>query len=249
MLVKKMILVILLAAWSVANVGCGSGPSEEQAKGGLIKMECPPRTGENDQIASTLTQSDTLSHSISQNESVQYSGFLTLNGRTPIPAQSSINVSGGVFVSKVGIVEKKARFGSWDYIYTDSSCSTVVGYGPCLTEGDVIVSALCESHPPRDRFVENSFEAVDFGQSLTLIHLDAAKGHRLCLMLGSSYFDDGRRWFGTATKAIHSAQIYGRCDQTEGEYVNVLTAHYAGARVLLHGVSLERRIDGWYGKR
>jgi hypothetical protein len=127
---------------------------------------------------------------------------------TPVDKGSYV-VKGGALVSKLGSIEKKAKWGDWDFVYEDASHTKKAGWGPSLTSGEILLPRKWFLDPPTDRFVQNSFEIESFGDDYVLIHLDPTKGHRLCFMkIGSSNKQQTAAFIGS--KAEVNGKVFER---------------------------------------
>jgi hypothetical protein len=96
--------------------------------------------------------------------------------------RKSIVVDGGLLVSRLGPVEKTARWGDWDTVWSDESRTVAAGWGYCLMSGDVLIPRRLMEDPPPGRFVQNVYEIEAFGETSVLVHIDPARGHRVCFM-------------------------------------------------------------------
>ncbi len=92
------------------------------------------------------------------------------------------NVSQGKLFSIVGSIYKEATFSDWTYVFAADG-KKVIGWGACLTSGEVIVSNIFTKEVPSDVSVKNSFIAESFGDQYTLIKLDPSKDHKLCIWI------------------------------------------------------------------
>lgn len=212
------------------------------------KRDCPPHTGTNDEAASGLRAEDKVEFEIPETHPITFSGVSVMFGPQSIPRKGDFTVSGGTLISKLGYLKKQATFGAWDYIYSDSSKSKIIGWGPCLTSGEVLVSDLCSGHASADRYAENFFEAQDFGQYHTLIRVDPSRGHKLCLHLGPEV--TGGEYSltleeinaGDILNITYSASYRGRISEDD------LSVRYPGTIVQFRDIRLIRKTDGWYEK-
>lgn len=110
-------------------------------------------------------------------------GSIFLLNHKWVPDNSKEYSITGSFVTSLGSLQKKAEFGSIDYIYSgwNQSASGKLAWVACLTKGDLILPIEYFEHGPSDRFVDNYFEAVSFGKNWVLISLDPKKQHRFSL--------------------------------------------------------------------
>ena len=163
-----------------------------------------------------------------------------------MPKEGEFEVKEGKLVSKLGDIEKRATFGSWAYVYSGPDKKKVVGWGPCLTSGEVLVPHIFVAGPPRDELVENSFLAEDFGTAYTLIKLDSSQKHRLCVLYRPPQ-PKGIMMIGRMGLS-GKAEVGGKCTISEKEdSFFVSTATYVGTTAAIGGASLYRKIDRWYG--
>ena len=97
--------------------------------------------------------------------------------------KTSIVIKGGALVSKVGDIEKRALFRSWDYLYEDAKFTKPLKkWGPSLTSGQLLVERDSFKSSFEGVYAQNSFIAEPFGKRFVLVTLDPAKGHRLCYL-------------------------------------------------------------------
>lgn len=228
----------------LALFGCEK--QEEPATASSVKqLEWPPRTGRNDQSAASIMQDAQLTLEIPETAKVKYSGAQEPVGGNFAPVVGGFDVSGGTLFSKVGPIQKEATFHAWAYVYSDGEKKEVVGWGPCLTSGEIIVSNIFTQDVPSNFMVENSFDAEDFGPRYTLITLDPSKGHRLCIWLKLP--DTGMRVSGGITK-LGSGEVGGKVadsiDSTDDLLFN--TAGYIGTTATFGDKKFLRQKDGWY---
>jgi len=132
--------------------------------------------------------------------------------------KGSLVVDGGALVSQLGSISVTARWGDWDIVWADHARTARVGWGYCLTSGNIILPREVFENPPPDRFVQNAFQIEPFGLGNVLIGLDPAKGNRLCF-LGNP--------------------------PTAGS-MGSPTAGWIGSKAEVNGRVLERKADGWY---
>jgi hypothetical protein len=133
-----------------------------------------------------------------------------------IPTEKkSYVVSGGALVSKIGAIEKKAKWGDWDFVQ-DAAHPQHVSWGHSLTSGEVLLPRAIFVSIPTDAVVQNSFEIEAFGDTYVLIRLDPAKGHRLC------FLQVGRLQLPTAGYVGTKAEVDGKIleRKTDGWYLS-----------------------------
>jgi hypothetical protein len=177
-------------------VGCGQSTSPGQSGQSadskvsnqkLDKWSWLPKTTKHDAEVAQIPKGAEVGFSIPKDEpldaeSVDYGMKIDPYGNlTPIDKKSYI-VKGGAFVSKLGPIEKKAKWGDWDFVYEDVSHTKKVGWGECLTSGEILLPRNWCEEAPTNFIVQNSFEIESFGEDYVLIHLDPTKGHRLCFI-------------------------------------------------------------------
>ena len=151
---------------------------------------------------------------------------------------------GGELTSALGPIHRKARFGTWTLFHADETRQEIVGWGPCLTDGEVIVPNVFLAEASPRRWVPNSFEAEDLGEYHSLVRLDEARGDKLCLGYRPA---DGSSYRGNL-KATGSLNLSGQVDPlaTSSDRLLFGTAGGVGSRVRFGEHLLVRRTDGWY---
>jgi hypothetical protein len=132
--------------------------------------------------------------------------------------KKSLVVDGGTLVSELGPVRKTAKWGDWAEVWKDSSRSVRVGWGYCVTSGEIMLPRSVFEAPPPDKFVQNAFEIEPFGDGNVLIRLDPAKGHRLCFFEGDNGKLATAGWVGS--KAEVSGKVLER--RADGWYSGAL---------------------------
>ena len=141
-------------------------------------------------------------------------GKMTSNGEFMPSDKTDVTVKGGSFNSQIGPIEKNAKWGDWSFIYADASMKEPVAWGVCLTNGEIIIpKSYFQS--PTNYYVQNSFEIESFGESNVLIHIDPAKGHKLCFMKLSNGLPTTAGFIGT--KAEVDGKIFER--KADGWYL------------------------------
>jgi hypothetical protein len=186
-----------------------------------------------------------------------------------MPVQGDFKVEGGVLVSRLGAIEKRAKFAAWTPLYTSagSASSAPMGWGPCLTEGEVLLPNVFLAEAPAESQVTNRFEAEDFGEGYTLIRLLPAQKHSLCVWFreprrGQAFF--GRLGQNGTAKVMGSLEncelradysVYRldegmagmmRVDAGKEDPMLTITASFAGTEVTMGKWTLARKADGWY---
>jgi hypothetical protein len=152
----------------------------------LDKWSWLPQTHQNDAAAAQIPQGATISFFIPENEPLDTKsngwGGISSTGEFVPTDKKSYTVKGGALEATIGPIVKKAHWGDWGFVYADEAHSQKVGWGNSLTSGDLLLPKKVFLDPPADRFVQNSYEVEPFGNDYVVIHLDPAKGHRLCFM-------------------------------------------------------------------
>lgn len=220
---------------AIAALGCGeSSPFESW----------PPRNGENDGMAEVGGLSIEVVHVISSRDTLRMDGRRDLAGAQFLPIEGEFHVLGGQLTSALGAVHRSANFGSWTLFYAGSTRQEIVGWGPCLTSGEVIVPNVFITEPPARRYVPNAFEAEDLGEYHTLVRLDESRGDKLCLGYRPA---DGSGYAGNL-KATGRLDLSGQVDPVWASSDRMLfgTAGDAGSRVRVGAHTLDHRPDGWY---
>jgi len=238
------VAVILLALLGCSERG-KNGTSESNFS--ETKIEWPPRTARIDNSASSIMPNAQLKLEIPKTALVKYSGAEESVGGIFVPIAGRFDVSEGKLVSKVGPIEKEASFKAWGYVYSHGKNKEVIGWGPCLTSGELIVSNIFIKSVPSDRMVENSFNAEDFGPNYTLIKLEPSKGHRLCIWIKEQ--DSGMRISPSkAVTKFGSGEIGGKCTESIDSTDDLLfiTAGYIGTTATFGDKKFVRQQDGWY---
>lgn len=196
-MIKVTMLVLLL---SLFTTGC----SKSSGPGNLGQSAAPnpaitlnewswlPTTAKHNEEIAQIQKDFSISFSIPPNEPLKTDsgggwGGVSATGEFVPKDKNSYFVRGGSLVSKVGPVERKAKWGDWDFVYTDAGLKQHAGWGNALTSGELILPRELFLNIPTDKFVQNSFEIESFGERFVLIRLDPAKGHKLVfLKLGDS---------------------------------------------------------------
>jgi len=205
----------------------------------------PPKTGKYDKEAMQIAAGTKSKIEIPEGNPVIYDGIEETMGGSFVPKKGNFRVKSGQLKSGIGPLEKSADFTSWEYIYKDSTKKEIIGWGPCVTGGEVLVSNIFIKSVPADRYVENIFEAEDYGNDCTLIKLDPAKGHKLCLFLDLRlpYSVNGLE------KSVMDGKLSGRCAEDKSpDDILISTAGYIGTKAEIQGVLYERKSKGWIKK-
>lgn len=219
---RKCVLTSLVAAFLL--IGCKSSapirPSQQTADDKLTEWSWLPASHGHDAELAQLPKDADFQMYIPKDEplATKSTGWGKVGASfefLPIE-KKSYEVLGGTLVSKVGAIEKKAKWGDWDFVYESARKEQIPRphWGYCLTSGEVLLPRTVFLSPPSDAYVENSFEIESFGDSYVLLHLDPAKAHRLC------FLQAGR--------------------------LQLPTAGYIGTKAEIGGKILLRKNDGWY---
>lgn len=186
----RRVLFAGMVAWtglSVAlAVGCkkelptsagtaSSGPAARGAK----KVAWPPRL--TSQTGGGLDDADPgeLVLEVSAEDSIKYKGFLRPQNFEWLPwreeATWSQDVTTGCLVSRVGKLEKRARFKAVGLVFFDAGRARALCRTLVLTEGELLIPnpLLLEEVP--GVYVENDYDLEAFGSALTLIRLHAGR--------------------------------------------------------------------------
>jgi hypothetical protein len=217
--VKRVVLTIVTA---LLLTGCkGSAPpgeSEQVADTKLNEWSWLPSSNKHEAEIAQIPKDAEFDLFIPKNEALvtKSAGWGRINTYLSfIPTdKESYLVSSGALVSRLGKIEKKAKWGDWDFLF-DTAGKDHVGWGYSLTSGDILLPRTAFASPPADASVQNSFEIEAFGDSYALIHLDPAKGHRLC------FLKFGRIQLPTAGYIGTKAEVDGRVleRKTDGWYL------------------------------
>lgn len=226
-----------------------SGSDGTQAK--TAPPSWPPRTHRLDSDASAVPSSAKLTLEIDPAAPLRWSGDMETQGGRFIPVQDAFTIQGGTLISRLGAVEKRATFSAWLPIQESSESNSVIGWGPCLTEGEVLLPNIFLQEVPKEGHVGNSFEAEDFRDGYTLIRLKPDKKHRLCVWFRKP--TRGMVFFGSM-RSSGTAKISGACDPLAGPSaepedkapVLYCTAGCIGGEVQFGAWTFARKSDGWY---
>ena len=221
--------VITIASISLLLAGCGKFASDsvDSAKPNATtdnsKWSWLPKAPQNDAEAATIPSGSDPSYELLKEDPLGFKGITKLTssfGSYPAD-RTSFSITGGTLATTVGGVSRKAKMRDWDYLYEDAAfLKSTIEWGPCATDGELLLPRSAFENTPTDRYASNYFAAEAFGDRFVLVKLDPAKGHRLLIQgLGS------------------------------GEGAN-FTAGYIGSKVQVGNRVLERKADGWYqGKK
>ncbi len=231
---KRPLCACLLLFLSVALAGCREAPFEPW----------PPRTGNNDALAEAAGVSVEVVHVISSGSALRMDGRRDLAGAQFLPLEGKWNVLGGELTSALGAVHRSARFGSWTLFYADDERDEIVGWGPCLMSGEVIVPNVFLAEPAPHRSVPNAFAVEDLGPYHSLLRLDESRADRLCFGYRPA---DGSGYHGNLT-ATGALTLSGQVDPafTQSDRMLFGTAGDAGSVVRLGELTLRHLPDGWY---
>lgn len=98
----------------------------------------------------------------------------------PDPEEGTIVVSGTAETTMASI-KKHSNLQDWDYIYSDSTQSSLQGWAVVLTSGELILPSWIIDDGPSDRFVTNHFEITEYCNGSLLIKLNPEKNHKIFL--------------------------------------------------------------------
>jgi len=178
----------------------------------------PPCTGKNDQEAATIP-TGAKSYAAGAGE-IRYGGSLVLSNSgngIMLPIEKEFEINSGTFVSGIGTIQRKASFTDWAYIYKDQSRQEKVNWGPCLTQGEIVFPISIFENAPDNMFVENHFEAEDFGKKHILIRLNPAKDHRLCMIFARDGLHTTAGYMGTKMELAGKTVERGKDGWYQGE--------------------------------
>ena len=233
-IIGRMSMVLALAA----AMGCSGGDDEGS-------NAWPPRAGQNDALAAKIDADAELIWEIPTATPVKWNGSRDLIDGEFIPVEGEFEVVGGQLISRVGLVEKRATVSGWTVVRNGTPEGKVVGWGVCLTDGELIVPNLFAREAPAGKWVANAFTAENLGDRFTLIRLEAIKSDRFCLLYRPP--QTGYAMFGSM-RATGSATITGICtDEFEGDDSGLfLTTGFIGSKAREGDRSFLRKADGWY---
>lgn len=174
----------LLALLLVGTITACSGT---QAPAVLDKWSWLPVTHTHDAEAARIPRDAALSLFIPKDDPLEagsdggWGGIDTFGNFTPTDRKSYV-VKGGSLVSKIGPIERRAKFGDWDVLYSDAARTQRAGWGNCLTSGEILVPRETFADPSADLYAQNSFAIETFGPTYLLVRLDPARKHKLCFL-------------------------------------------------------------------
>jgi hypothetical protein len=163
----------LLATLLFGLVGCDGGPA--------APTEWPPRLHRLDERAASLPASAALEWKIDSDKPLGWSGNMNLKDRRFLPVSGRFEVEGGVLVSRLGNMVKRATFGAWAPVRKSAVDPETIGWGPCLVKGEVIVPNVFLAKESAGVWVENRYEVEDLGERHSLIRLRVGEEDRLCV--------------------------------------------------------------------
>jgi ankyrin repeat protein len=209
-------LVFVLAV-SLFAPGCSkSSGSDHPSRSASRKPETRlddwswlPGTGKHDSEVALIPKDSPVQFSIPENEPLKTDsgggwGGISSDGEFVPRDKKSYFVRGGALVSKVGPVERKAKWGDWDFVYSDAELKKHAAWGNALTSGELILPRIVFLNVPTNKFVQNSFEIESFGNRFVLIRLDPAKGHKLV------FLKNGNSLIATAGYIGSKAEVGGK---------------------------------------
>ncbi len=92
-------------------------------------------------------------------------------------------VVSGELKTSLGLITKKAKFGSWQYVYTDSSKAKIIDYATCVVSGEMILPMDFIAMPfPANGHVDNKFTAKLLNDSSVLLTFTSSKTDKLCFI-------------------------------------------------------------------
>ncbi|MBN1587625.1 MAG: hypothetical protein JW937_09415 [Candidatus Omnitrophica bacterium] len=163
---------------AVFLVGCSGQPET---------VSWPPATGVNDELAARIPEDAQLIGGIAEDDPLSQEGMSVLGADGNFwPQKGEMRITGGSMRTQVGEFEKRAKFTDWDFVYKDKNQTEKLAWGATLTSGDLLLPVEFLTQAPEGIYAENRFEVQDFGDKFVLVHLDPAKGHRVCVLSGGS---------------------------------------------------------------
>lgn len=206
-------LLLPLVAALLLTACKGSGPQDRASESAEVKLDewsWLPNSNRHDAELAQIPRDAELELMIPKEQplTAKSSGWGKVRtGFEFVPTDNkSYAVSGGALLSRLGGIEKKATWGDWDFVYGSArkEQTPMPQWGYTITSGEILLPRSVFVSPPTDAYVENSFEIEAFGDSYVLIHLDPAKGHRLC------FLQVGRSQLPTAGFIGTKAEVNGK---------------------------------------
>ncbi len=212
--------LVLAIALAMVVAACSNKSAQSGAATKLDKWSWLTASSKYSAEASAIPKDAQVSYSIPQDDPLDvkseggWGGIDTYGNFLPTD-KKSYSVKGGTLVSSVGAIQRKAKFGDWDIVYSDSQRTKRVGWGHCLTSGEILMPRIAFGDPPNNMHVQNSFEVATFGDAMVLIQLDPAKQHRLCFMTNEGSDVSTAHFLGT--RAAVGGTVHER--KSDGWYV------------------------------
>ncbi len=191
--IAGLLLVAPLLAWSqTPGNQSAAAPARTSAVKGLPWL---PTTSINDEVAARIPPNARLSFRTPKDDGLKIdtsgggwgNAKIDTFGRITIAEptdKKSYKVVGGSLVSTLGKVEKRAKYGDWEFAFEDAARSKKFGWGHCLTAGELLVPRSRIANPPLQVYSVDAFEATSFGKDYLLLKLDPGKSHRFCFVNG-----------------------------------------------------------------
>ncbi|HEY0685594.1 MAG TPA: hypothetical protein VGD45_24865 [Steroidobacter sp.] len=192
---------------------CGCADKLQDAP--LDKWSWLPRSTTHDEEASAIPKDAAVFYQIPKDDPLKAKsggetdtgggwGRIDTQGNFVPTDKQSYVVQGGTLISSLGTIQKHAKYGDWDVVYANVERTERVGWGHCLTSGEILMPRNAFGEPPASMFVQNSFAVETFGADFVLIRMDPAKKHKLCFMQTGSSDVSTVSYIGT------SAEVEGR---------------------------------------
>lgn len=152
-----------------------------------------PTTSANDAVAAKIPPNARLSFRVPKDDPLKFDAsgggwgnakIDTLGRITPTEPtdKKSYKVTGGTLVSSLGAIEKRAKYGDWEFAFEDAARTKKVGWGYCLTAGELLLPRSMIANPPLQVYGVDAFEVTSFGKDYLLVKLDPKKAHRFCFV-------------------------------------------------------------------
>lgn len=141
----------------------------------------PPPTTQQELGADRLPDDAKYSARVPQDDPITENGATVLGLDGEFWPQEGSFSTRGALVTKLGPVEKRAQYTSWDFIYSDVTEMGKSGWARCLTKGELFLAKRYLQDTPSDAYIENNFYAETVGKDHILVRLDPSKNNRLCI--------------------------------------------------------------------
>jgi hypothetical protein len=160
----KLRTIAALAAIAFLS-GCDNQSSKQAkqqdikvAESKLDKWSWLPKSSKFDVEATQIPKGAEVSFFIPEDEpldakSVGWGGVDSFGNFVPRDKNSYV-VKGGALVSKLGQIEKRAKWGDWDFVYADAAHMEHAGWGLSLISGEILLPRKVFLDPPTNIFVE-----------------------------------------------------------------------------------------------